>query len=349
MDIRAGAAVMRGPRNVLAAMHSAVPIGITVEGANILTRSMIIYGQGAIRCHLYAQEEIAAVEARDLRRFDRAFFGHVGFTARSAARSFLLGLTNGHLARVPAARPVKTYLQRLTRFSASFALVSDVAMVTLGSRLKRREKITGRLADALAWLYLGSAAVKRFSDDGAQERDRPFLQWTAEHALHNVQIALIGILDNLPNRAAGWLLRPLVFPLGARQKPPSDRVGAAVARGLLEDNDARRRLTADIYIPRAQEPGLGRLEAALEKAVEALSVETRVRDAVRAGSIDCAPGDDLVQCALDAGAITEADRGKVREADEARDEAIQVDAFDPSEFRSWAAIRGAETAARSVR
>ncbi len=185
--------------------------------------------------------------------------------------------------------------------------------------------------------------MKRFSDDGEPDRDRPFVQWSAQHALHKIQTALSGVLDNLPNRAVAWFLRPLIFPLGTREKAPSDRLGAAVARGLLEDNEARRALTADIYIPPPEEPGLGRLEAALGKAVDALAIETKMRDAVRAGLLDCAPGDLLVQCALDAGVITDADRHKIRDADEARDEAIQVDAFDPAEYRPSAGLRsGAE-------
>ena len=347
MDIRAGAAIMRGPRNILARIYSSVPIGITVEGANILTRSMIIYGQGAIRCHPYVQAEITSVAAGNVAGFDRAFFGHVGFTFQSAVRAFALGLTNGHLARVPGRGPVRTYLQRLTRFSAAFTLISDAAMGTLGAQLKRREKITGRLADALAWLYLGSAAVKRFSDDGKLDRDVPFVQWSAEHALHNIQTALAGVLDNLPNRPVAWLVRPLIFPLGKREKTPSDRLGASVARSLLEDSEVRRRLTADIYIPGPEEPGLGRLEAALGKAVDALAVETKIRDAVRAGLLDCLPGDLQVECALAAGVITKAECEKLKDADEARDEAIQVDAFDPAELQPSAELRsGAERLTR---
>ncbi len=244
---------------------------------------------------------------------------------------------------------MRTYLQRLTRFSAAFTLISDAAMGTLGAQLKRREKITGRLADALAWLYLGSAAVKRFSDDGKLDRDVPFVQWSAEHALHNIQTALAGVLDNLPNRPVAWLLRPLIFPLGKREKTPNDRLGASVARSLLEDNEVRRRLTADIYIPGPEEPGLGRLEAALSKAVDALAVETKIRDAVRAGLLDCVPGDLQVECALAAGVITEAEREKLKDADEARDEAIQVDAFDPAELQPSAELRsGAERLTKRI-
>jgi acyl-CoA dehydrogenase len=332
MDVRAGAAICRGPRNILARAHMAVPIGITVEGSNILTRSMIIYGQGAIRCHPFALEEIEAVAAGDLARFDRAFFGHVNFVFANAARAFVLGLSGGRSERPPVAGAAAPWFGRLTRMSAAFALVSDACMATLGGQLKRREKITGRLADVLAWLYLASATLKRFCDAGQPGRERPFLEWACAHALHQCQEALGGVLDNLPNRPAAWALRPLVFPLGRRLRPPGDRLGSAVARALLDDPEARDVVTRDIYRPPAEEPGLGRLEAALAKAVAALAVERKIRDAVRAGSLDHAPGDVLADRALEAGLISADERKHIHDADEAREEAIQVDAFTPDEY-----------------
>lgn len=333
MDIRAGAAICRGPRNMLARAFMASPIGITVEGANILTRSMIIYGQGAIRCHPFVRDEIAAATEGDLARFDRAFFGHVNFVFKNAVRAFFLGVTGGRLAPAPLGGLLGGYMRQFTRLSAAFALVSDAAMATLGGTLKRHEKISGRLADALAWMYLASAAIKRFWDRGQPVGEAPLLRWSCEHALQQVHEALAGILDNLPNRAAAWGLRPLVFPFGARRRPPSDVLGAQVARALLEDREERLRLTSDIYIPPPHEPGLGRLEAALDTAVTALAVEAKVRDAIRARRIDRAPGDALLDLAMQAGVITPEERQRIREADEARDEVIQVDAFDTEEYR----------------
>jgi acyl-CoA dehydrogenase len=328
MDVRAGAAIMRGPRNILARAYAAIPIGITVEGANILTRSMIVYGQGALRCHPYAREELEAVAAGDVERFDRAFFGHLNHVARNAARSLVLGLAGRRLGRGGETGAVGDLIAGLERMSAAFALVSDAAMGTLGGSLKRREKITGRLADALAWMYLGSAALKRFHDEGRLERDLPFLRWSGEHALERVQAALAGVLDNLPQRPVAWALRPLAFPLGRRWRGPDDALGAAVARELLDDREARQALTRDVYVPAPDEPGLGRLEAALDRAVEALAVEAKIRGAVRAGQIDRAPGDELADRALAAGVITREERTRIRLADEARDEAIRVDAWD---------------------
>jgi acyl-CoA dehydrogenase len=332
MDIRAGAAICRGPRNILAHAYQAVPVGITVEGANILTRSMIIYGQGAIRCHPFLQHVITSATAGDLVAFDRALAGHIGHVVSTAVRALVLGLTDGRFVRPPATSVVARAYGRLTRMSAAFALVSDVALATLGASLKRREKISGRLADALAWLYLASAAIKRFHDDGEPERDLPFVAWTCEHALHEIQTALDGVLDNLPNRWAAWSIRWVVFPLGARLRPPSDAAGAAVARALLEDRETRLGLTADMYVPSATEPGLGRLEAALKEAVAAHRVETKIRDAVRAGRLDKAPGDVLLDAALAAGVIVASEHEQVRRAAVVRDEVIQVDAFPPDVY-----------------
>lgn len=337
MDIRAGAAICRGPRNVLARAYQAAPIGITVEGANILTRSMIIYGQGAIRCHPYVQREMRAVAAGDLAAFDRAFCGHVGHVITNAVRAFFLAISAGRLARRPIRGRGASLFGHLSRMSAAFAFVSDVVMITLGGTLKRREKISGRLADALAWMYLGSAALKHFVDAGRPERDLPLVKWSAVYALYQIQEALVGVLDNLPNRPAGWLARRIVFPLGAGRRAPDDRLGGAVARELLEDREARLALTADMYVPPPTELGLGRLEAALDRAVEAREVETKLRDAIRAGRLDKAPGPMLLDQAVAAGIITPAERRQVLDADAVRDEVIQVDAFDAETF---ARLRG---------
>ena len=332
MDIRAGAAICRGPRNILANAYQAIPIGITVEGANILTRSMIIYGQGAIRCHPFAQEEIRAVAERDLTRFDRAFWSHVGYVATNAVRAFFLGISGGRITRSPVRGDVGHFFGQLTHMSAAFALISDAAMATLGGQLKRREKISGRLADALAWMYLGSAALKRYVDEGRPACDLPFVQWSCVYSLQQIQTALVGVLENLPNRPAAWALRALVFPLGARHRAPSDKLGATVARALLEDRQACLSFTGDIYTPRGDEPGLGRLEEALERAVEALAVESKIRDAVRAGLLDKAPGDLMLERAFELKRITKSELQQVLDADEIRDEVIQVDSFEPATF-----------------
>ena len=336
MDVQAGAGISKGPRNVLAHAYTAVPIGITVEGANILTRTLIIFGQGAIRCHPYVRTEMEAVASRDLEKFDRAFFAHLGFMVSNALRALGHALTGSAFVRTGVEGPAGTYLARLTRLSTAFALASDGAMATLGGQLKRREKISGRLADALAWLYLGSATVKKFWDDGKPEADLPFLRWGCEKALHEVESALLGVLENLPDRFAAGLLRLAIFPLGARTRPPSDALSATVARALLDDREERLRLTRDIYVPAPDDPGLGRLEAALDRAVVAAAALQSLKSAVRARKLEREPEGTLVERAVKAGVIDESAAKKIREAEKARDDAIQVDEFDPRQVAQQA-------------
>jgi acyl-CoA dehydrogenase len=334
MDIRAGSAIQRGPRNTLARAWDAVPIGITVEGANILTRSMIIYGQGAIRCHPFVHKEIQAVAANDLAAFDKAIFGHVNLFVTRAIRTKMLALSGSRLADSPSVQDTHPYYQHLSRFSAAFTIVSDSAMGTLGGSLKRREKLSGRLADALAYLYLASATLKRYHDEPKTASNFALARWSVELCLFRIQEALVGVLDNLPVRPVAALLRLAIFPLGARFRPPSDRLGAEVARAILEDREARHTLTADVFVPPSAEPGLGALEAALDKAVRAIPIETKLRDAVRAGTLDRAPGYMLDELGLAAGVITHEEYELLNEARDARDEVVAVDAFPPDLFKT---------------
>ena len=329
MDIVAGAAISRGPRNTVANAYQAVPIGITVEGANILTRNLIIYGQGAIRCHPWVQKELHAVAERDVRGFDEAFFGHVGFTFTNISRSFLLGLSGGRLAQAPVTGPMERHFRQLSRFSAAFVTVSDVAMGTLGADLKRKERISKRMADALAWMYLGSATLKRFVDEGQRAEHEPLAHWALTECEYRIQEALSGVIDNFPNRLVALKLRAWVFPLGARLAPPSDRLSDEVARSLLDDGKVRRDLTEEIYIPGPEDPGLGRLEATLRKVVAARPAEKKLADAVRARRLPRAGREELARKGLEAGIITEDELRLLREADTARDDLIQVDAFEP--------------------
>jgi acyl-CoA dehydrogenase len=293
---------------------------------------MIIYGQGAIRCHPFVQKEIASVGAKDLAAFDKAIFGHLNLFVTRAIRAKLLALSGSRFAGVPPTQDTQRYYQHLSRFSAAFSITSDVAMGTLGGSLKRHEKISGRLADALAYLYLGSAVLKRYHDEPKTASNFALARWSVELCLFRVQEALVGVLDNLPVRWVPVLLKFAIFPLGARFRPPSDRLGAEVARTILEDREARHTLTGDVFVPPPGEPGLGALEAALDKAVRAIPVETKLRDAVRAGKLDRAPGDMLDDLGLAAGVISRAEYDLLNEARDARDEVIAVDAFEPEVY-----------------
>jgi acyl-CoA dehydrogenase len=327
MDVLGGSGICLGPRNVLGPGYAALPIGITVEGANILTRSMIIFGQGAIRCHPFVQDEMRGAFERDLERFDRAFFGHVGFVFSTAARCLVSGLTGSAFLRSPVAGPSATLYRRLGRMSSAFALAADVAMGTLGGTLKRREAITGRLADCLAWMYLASAALKRFHDEGSKERDLPYATWFVEHALYQAQEAYVGLLQNLPLRPAAWALRALVFPFGARWTPPSDRLAGKLAEGVLDGRPAREHLSHGIYLPPRDEQGLGQLEEALEQVVRADAVQRKMKEAVRQKLLDREPLDTLIDRAQKANIITAVERDLIARAERARERAIAVDSF----------------------
>jgi acyl-CoA dehydrogenase len=256
----------------------------------------------------------------------------VGFLTRNAVRSFALAASGARLAQVPGSGPVANYCRHLTRLSAAFALTADAALATLGGALKRREKISGRLADALAWMYLASASLKRFHDDGMPEEDRPLLAWSCDLALWNVQEALRGVLDNLPNRPVAWLLRALIFPFGARFRPPRDELGAAVARALLDDGDMRRRLTRNIFVPAADEPGLGQIEDALATMVRARPAQQKLKDATRGGRLAAEPSATLIDRAVTGGIITVEEGERSRAAAQAQDAAIQVDAFATADY-----------------
>ncbi len=334
MDVLGGAGISRGPRNMLAAAYMALPIGITVEGANILSRSLIIFGQGAIRCHPYVLEEIHAVETRDLGRFDRAFFGHLGFVLSNCFRAWVLGLTGGRPARSGRGGPMETYVGELSRMSAAFTFTADVTMALLGGTLKRKEMLSARMADALAWMYFGSAIVKRFEDEGRPAVDLPFARWGLEKALFEIQSALSDFLRNFPSPWVRRAVRMSVFPLGARRRPPDDRILGEVAASLVFGAEGRLRLTPDMYIPPPEEPGLGFLEGALAQAVRARPVERKLHELVRRGKLVRADRPSMVKAGLAAGLITGDEARVVLEADVARNEVIQVDDFGPEHFEA---------------
>lgn len=330
MDLQGGAGICRGPRSPLSRAWAAVPIGITVEGANILTRTMIVFGQGAIRCHRYVLDQIQAVAAKDLERFDRAFFGHLGALAANTVRCFAYGVSGGRLARAPVTGSEAVYYRHLARLSSAFALLADVSMGLLGGSLKRREKLTGRMADALAWMVIASAALKQYFDDDGPIADTPFLHWSATHALHQVEVALAGVVRQFPLPWARGLLGFLVFPLGPRLEAPDDELGARVAKGLLDDAPPRRLHTPDVFVPPPDEPGLGQLEAALADALAARPAEAALKKALKEGRVPRDPAATLLDRAVAAGILDPAAAALVARADASRRSAIAVDSFAPA-------------------
>ncbi len=331
MDIQGGAAICMGPRNLLARVYQSIPICITVEGANILTRSMIIFGQGAIRCHPYLLREMQAVRETDLSRgieeFDKAITGHVGFVISNAARSLLLGLTGSAIAVTPGSSSTRPYFRQLTRMSAAFVLAADISLLVLGETLKRKEKLSARLADALSHLYLASAALKRFEEQGAPDEDLPFLHWSCQETLYTIQESLDGLLRNFPNRIIALFLRFLLFPLGKPYSPPDDKLGHKVASQLLSPSASRDRLTDGIYVPSELEEPLGRLEDALIKVIKAEPVEKKISQAAGEGKLKSRNMNQRVEEGLKIGIINEEEMTLLRDAAAARAEVVRVDDF----------------------
>jgi acyl-CoA dehydrogenase len=330
MDIHGGSGICMGPSNLMGRVYQSIPIAITVEGANILTRSLIIFGQGAIRCHPYVFREMQAVAENDAGEFDRAFIGHVGFAISNAARSLWLGLTGARLAASPVRGPSRRCYQQLTRMSAAFALVADVALLVLGGSLKRREKLSGRLADVLSYLYLASASLKRFEDQGRPAEDLPLLQWVCEHALYEMQHSLNALLKNFPNRALAWLVRLLVFPLGKPFAGPTDQLGHCCADLLLAPSEARDRLTRGLYVPTESGQALANLEHALALQIDLMPLEKKVRAALKNGELTPAVEAELWQQAFNKKVINQDEFAQWQEADAARLAAISVDEFEKS-------------------
>jgi acyl-CoA dehydrogenase len=338
MDIHGGKGICLGPDNYLGRHYQHTPIGITVEGANILTRTMIIFGQGAIRSHPYVLKEIAASHdgnrERALHQFDEALFGHISFAVSNAARSFVFGLSSGYGIPVPQGAETRRYYQHLTRFSSAFALCADAAMAVLGGSLKRREKISARLGDVLSMLYLCSAALKRFEDDGRPAEDLPLLHWAMRDALYRTQQALEGVIRNFPNVAVRWALSGLVFPLVLRLSPPSDELGHRVAALLMQPGAARDRLTAGMYLPSGEQEALGALEAALSSTLACEPLQEKLEAARRAGRLKELDEVARISEARDQGLI-DAEQALLLERDYAlRRKVIMVDDFAPEELRA---------------
>ncbi|CAG4918613.1 acyl-CoA dehydrogenase [Paraburkholderia gardini] len=342
MDVVAGKGICMGPSNFLARAYQQVPISITVEGANILTRCLIIFGQGAIRCHPYVLKEMAATREADrhkaLRDFDEAFFGHASFTLSNAMRSFVYGLTGGVFIAKPqrAHAPLVHHYRAATRMSTAFALLADISMFVLGADLKRRERISGRLGDVLSQLYLISATLKRFEDEGRQESDLPLVCWGVEDALYRAQQAIDGVLANYPNRLAAGLVRVLAFPFGLPHRAPSDSLGTAIAELMQTPGAARERLVADSYVPPVDVDPLGYGELVFALTPRVTQIEQKLREAVKSGLIGPMPQSlpDLaawIETAEGLGLIDGSERGVLADYARYGAEVVKVDDF-PADF-----------------
>lgn len=337
MDILGGAGISRGPRNTLAHLYISMPIGVTVEGANILTRTLIIFGQGALRAHPFAFKEVNAIDKNDLVGFDGAFWGHIGHVVRNAFRAVLLSVTRGWLAPSPVGGTVSVYYRRLAWTSATFAIMADIAMGSLGGALKQREKITGRFADILSWMYISTAVLRRWQAEGSRKEDLPFVHFSLNHGLYEIQKAFDGIFANLDVPGLTWLFRgPIRWwsNLNALAGEQSDKHTAKIATLVLSDSEQRDRLTDGIYIPKDPTQALGRYEEAFKVVKRAENAEKKIRTAIRQGLMPKSKGKEAIELAFGKKIITQDEMADLQRAELVRYDAIQVDDFSQEEYLS---------------
>jgi acyl-CoA dehydrogenase len=339
MDVHGGRGICMGPRNYLGRVYQAIPISITVEGANILTRSLIIFGQGAIRCHPYLLKEMQTAQQRELGGFDQALFGHIKLLLSNLARGVFHSLSGGRFVKAPVDGEEAVYYRKLTRMSAVFAVTSEAALLTLGGTLKRKESLSARLGDVLSHLYLASAALKRFSDQGRQAADRPLLEWAVRDSLYEAQQKLFEVYDNLPARWLGRALKWTLFPYGAGYRAPNDALLQRAANVILHWGSARERLTEGLFVSEDDDESLAQLEVALEKASVAQAVLLHLRNAMRSGQLASGDPEHCLVEAVSAGVIDEREAAQVRAAVAARQRVIGVDEFPANywnkETNSW--------------
>jgi acyl-CoA dehydrogenase len=338
MDLHGGKAVCDGPSNYVQSAYQAMPVGITVEGANILTRSLITFAQGALRSHPYLYKEIQAVqdvdEERGLAAFDKAFSGHVAFALSNVFGAFFHNATFGYFGHVPEkAYGTAEWYRQLWRSSRNFALVADLTVAVLGGGLKTKQKITGRLADALSELYMLSCVLKRYEDDGKPANDRHIVAFAAQNALFRFQEALRGTIDNFPVAPVRWLMRAVVFPFGAHYKPAPDWLGHKCVELVLTPGEVRDRLTRFIYVSQNPNDPTGLLEVTFAKVVAAEVAEKKLDRAVRSGQVRRVHGTDWIGDAAKLGVITDDEAGLLREVETLTARVIAVDHFDPAEVR----------------
>ncbi len=332
MDVHAGHGIQVGPRNVLAYPYICMPVSITVEGANILTRNLIIFGQGAIRCHPYILQEIELFSAEStpdrVEQLDKLLLSHVGYVLSNLVRNLWCGITGGKLLFSPVRGPIARYYRQFTRMSAALALLSDITMLILGGTLKRKERISARLGDMLSQLYLGSAVLKYFHDNGKPASDVNYVKWCSEKCLREIQLACDELLNNFPQPILGKVLRWIIFPFGTAYRLPKDRLNHQVVAAMLEPSAFRDRLTRYFYFDKNQDDPVNRIERAFEKAHEAEPIWKKFQNALRSGTLPRVGNfEDRTNAAIKAGVLSENEVNVLREFDALCKEVIKVDEF----------------------
>jgi acyl-CoA dehydrogenase len=351
MDVHGGKGICLGPRNYLGRGYQIVPVAITVEGANLLTRNLIIFGQGAVRCHPFVLREMTAARNPDraagVDEFDRALFGHIGFSISNAVRSLIMALTHARFTHAPVQDSTARYYQHIVRFSASFAFAVDVAMLTLGGYLKKKESLSARLGDVLSCMYLASMVLKHHENQGRQQQDLPIVEWACRNLLYHAQEQLHGFLRNFPNRLLAGAMRTLIFPRGRVYSAPDDRLGRKVADLVTSPTEARERLCQYIYWTLEPANPLGLLQEALLLAVQLEPLEKRIRvEGVKTGKVTALDLPGRIQQALAAGIVSETEAAALRDYDRKVMDLIHVDDFEPHELGALSAP-ASQSAARS--
>ncbi len=334
MDVHGGKAIIEGPLNSLASLYHATPITITVEGANILTRSLMIFGQGAIRCHPYVQDEIMCSQEFEtdpdgaLTKFDKIFWGHIGYFVSNFFRTLWMGLTGGFLS-VPAKRDgMYRYFQKINWYSSALALTSDVAMMILGGKLKFKETLSARLGDVLSHLYLGTAVLKHYYDNGAKKEDREHVRWALEYCLSECQTAFYDFFRNFPPKAVGLLLKVVCFPFGAHGRKPTDKLSQTLAKQMMQPTDLRDRIATNVFAGGQGNEGAATVELAYKKMIEVKPFLDKVSQAVRAGEIGKGLSlNERLKVAVQKQILDVEGRKKIIEFEKLRAKVIAVDDF----------------------
>jgi len=338
MDIHGGKGIILGPKNYLGRGWQGAPIWITVEGANILTRSLMIFGQGAIRCHPYVLKELEALQITDederLQTFDRLLFAHVGHSFSCAVRSMVLGASSGRFAAVPGDRKTRKYYRKLSRYSAAFAFLADIAMLTYGGKLKQKEKISARLGDALSHIYICSAMLRRFEQEGRPAADQPIMAWAFHDSIYRIQNALAGVIDNYPFAWIRPFLRLMVFPTGRSERTPNDRLGHKVAALMLSPSETRDRLTRGIYKSDRSGHPVGVMETLLPKVIAAEPLDRKVLKALRAGQIGGRTYEEQVAQAREHNILDDRELELLLDVRKRSMEVVAVDDFDHAELQA---------------
>ena len=342
MDVLGGKGIMLGPNNYLGRGYQGAPIAITVEGANILTRNMIIYGQGAIRCHPFVLTELGACEIEDreeaLNVFDKALMGHIGFTMSNLVRTKWLALTGARFTSVPYKDETAEFYRIASRFSASLALMSDISMAVFGGSLKRKERISARLGDLLSYLYLVSATLKRYNDEGRKKEDFALVQWSCQDHLYHCQRALADLINNMPSAPLRGVLKVLLFPFGRPVRKPTDKLEHKLAQILQVPSETRNRLASYVYLTNEPLNLVGRQEQTLKDVLEVEPLFERVCKE-KGVKLPFFQLDKVAQMGLEAGILSQAEADKLAAVEQARLDVINVDDFDPADLLAGKAAR----------